>query len=432
MRDILRTAVAAVLAVVLALVLTGVWFLTRPAVAAVAWGPQRTVADWAWSTGSSLAVTGAGGSLIVHALLSSDFVDGHFATDHGPYEGVFLTASQDHGQSWSDPVRVSQPSKHADRGAIAADGQHLYAVWVTRASYDHYSPSGRRVLYFRANDAAGGVNGWASTVRLSKTKGRVDQASVAADGGRIYVVWTDAVSGDVRLALSADGGKTWKRSVLGKAKASDPTGEGRVGLPTVAAAGANVGVSWLATPNGIVKARLSTDGGRAWHPPITLASSGGAADEGSPSVAGTGDRLAFAWTTPSGVWVKTWSGGNWSAPRQVATFGANSIYSGGYDVAVALAGTDSIGVAWSACRSAGCVTSSALTRTNLLWSQSVDGGMTWSGASLVHGANVPDQQINDGASIAWLDPSTRLLLYGGSVSGLTTYRLYSRVGSGAP
>jgi hypothetical protein len=432
MRDILRAALAAVLAVVLALVLTGAWFLTRPAVAAVAWGPQRTVADWAWSTGSSLAVTGSGATLVVHELSSSDFADGHFATDHGPYEGVFLSSSQDHGQSWSAPVRVSQPSKHADRGALAADGDHLYAVWVTRASYDHYSPSGRRVLYFRANTAAGGSNGWGSTVRLSKTKGRVDQASVAADGGRVYVVWTDANSGDVRLALSPDGGKTWKRSVLGKAKASDPTGEGRIGLPSIAAAGANVGVSWLATPNGIVKARLSTNGGRAWHPPITLASSGGAADEGSPSVAGVGDRLAFAWTTPSGVWVKTWSGGSWSASVQVATFAGTSIYSGGYDAAVSLTGTDGIGVAWSACRSAGCATTSALTRTNLLWSQSVDGGVTWSGASLVHGANTADQTINDGASIVWLDASTRLLSYAGSVSGLTTYRLYARVGSGTP
>jgi hypothetical protein len=432
MRDILRTVASAVLAVVLALLLTGAGFLTRPATAAVAWGPQRTVADWSWSTGSSLAVTGSGSSLVVHELLSSDFVDGQFATDHGPYEGVFLASSRDRGQSWSGPVRVSQAGKHADRGALAGDGQRLYAVWVSRASYDNYSPSGRRVLYFRANDAAGSGGGWGPTVRLSKTKGRVDQASVAAGGGRVYVVWTDSVSGDVRLALSPDGGKTWKRSVLGKAKASDPTGEGRVGLPSVAAAGPNVGVSWLATSNGIVKARLSTNGGRAWHPPITLASSGGAANEGSPSVAGVGDRLAFAWTTPSGVWVKTWSGGSWSAVRQVTAFGGSSIYSGGYDVAVSLTGTDAVGVAWSACRSARCATTSALTRTNLLWSQSLDGGVTWSGASLVHGANVAGQQINDGASIAWLDPSTRLLTYSGSVSGLTTYRLYSRVGSGTP
>jgi hypothetical protein len=432
MRDILRHAIAAALAVILALVLTGAWFLTRPAVAAVAWGPQRTVADWAWSSGSSLAVTGSGPTLVVHQLLSTDFADGHVATDHGPYEGVFLSSSQDRGQSWSGPVRVSQANQHADRGALAADGQRLYAVWVTRASYDHYSPSGRRVLYFRANDAAGGPNGWASIVRLSKTKGRVDQASVSADGGRVYVAWTDANSGDVRLALSADGGKTWKRSVLGKSTASDPTGEGRIGLPSIAASGANVGVSWLAAPNGVIKARLSTNGGRAWQSPITLASSGGGAAQGSPSVVGVGSRLAFAWTTQSGVWVKTWSGGSWSGSVQVATFGGASIYSGGYDVAVTSTGADAIGVAWSACRSAGCVTSSALTRTSLLWSQSMDGGVTWSGASLVHGTNVADQQINDGASIVWLDPSTRLLSYSGFVSGLTTYRLYSRVGSGAP
>jgi hypothetical protein len=83
----------------------------------------------------------------IKLLFSSDFVAGSFATDHGPYEGVFVTSSDNRGQSWSDPVRVSQPAKQADRGSLAADGSHLYAVWVTQTSYDHYDPAAHRLLY---------------------------------------------------------------------------------------------------------------------------------------------------------------------------------------------------------------------------------------------------------------------------------------------
>ena len=279
--------------------------------AAVDWGPQRTVADWSWSSGPSLARTGDGSSVVVHQLFSTDNVDGSFATDHGPYQGVFLTSSDDRGQSWSSPQRVSQGTRHADRGALAASGSTLYAAWVGQASYDHYDPAARRILYFRADPGAT-PGGWGPTVRLSKQKGRVDAPAVAASGKRAYVAWTDANTGDLRIASTDDRGKTWSRDVLGKARANDPGGEGHVGLPAVGAAGKSVGVAWLATGNGAVRARISKNGGRTWSQTITLAPSGGAVNGGSPGVAGSGNRLVFTWTTPAGVWVRTWTSGAWS------------------------------------------------------------------------------------------------------------------------
>ena len=403
--------------------------LPSPASAAVAWGPQRTLADWAWSDGSSLAATGSGSDLAVHQLLTTDFVDGDFATDHGPYEGVFLTSSHDRGITWNAPVRVSQPKRHAERGALAADGDTLYAVWTTRASYDHESPSGRRILYLRVNDAGGAPGGWGPTVRLSKQKGRVDSPSVAASAGRVYVAWTDANSGEVRLAVSKDDGSTWKRHVLGKARGLDTGGEGHLGLTSVGAAGSNVGVAWLATSDGAVRGAVSTNGGRKWRLAATLASGGGGANGGSPSVDGRGDRLAFAWTTSTGLWVRPWDG-SFEPAAQVVQFGnAPGAASGGYDAQVVIGDAGAIGAAWSGCRSATCDTGSALTRTQVLWSQSSGGA--WSAPSLVRGATSADQRINDGASVVWVDADTRIVSYAGSASGFTTYRLYARVGNGA-
>ena len=68
------------------LLVIAVGMLSLPATAAPAWGPQRTVDRWSWSGGASLDRL-ANGDLI--ALEVSDFAQGSFAADHGPYMGVF-------------------------------------------------------------------------------------------------------------------------------------------------------------------------------------------------------------------------------------------------------------------------------------------------------------------------------------------------------
>ncbi|MGZ8646460.1 MAG: hypothetical protein ACXWX3_09255, partial [Actinomycetota bacterium] len=170
------------LAVVLALAVATSTLLAPPATAAPAWGPQRIVDTWAWSGGSSFARTGDGDLI---ALVATDFSQGSFATDHGPYMGVFARTSSDRGATWSASVRVSQVNRHADRAALAVAGGSTYAAWVTQQSYDNYDPSKPRVLFFRANSGGG----WGKTVALTKKKGRVDSPSIAASGKRVYVAW---------------------------------------------------------------------------------------------------------------------------------------------------------------------------------------------------------------------------------------------------
>ena len=75
---------------VLTLVVSGELVLVSSVTAAPSWGPQRTVDTWAWSSGSSFARL-ANGDLI--ALEVTDFSQGGFATDHGPYMGVFARTS---------------------------------------------------------------------------------------------------------------------------------------------------------------------------------------------------------------------------------------------------------------------------------------------------------------------------------------------------
>ena len=165
------------LSMVLALAVSSASLLATPAAAAPSWGQQRTVDTWAWAVGSSFA-RAADGDLV--ALVTTDFSQGGFATDHGPFMGVFARTSSDRGATWSAPVRVSQANKHADRAALAVSGGTTYAAWVTQRSYDNYDPSRPRVVFFRANPGGG----WGKTVALTKKKGRVDSPSIAASGAR--------------------------------------------------------------------------------------------------------------------------------------------------------------------------------------------------------------------------------------------------------
>jgi hypothetical protein len=189
-------------------------------------------------------------------------------------------------------------------------------------------------------------------------------------------------------------------------------------------------VTWLATPDGAVKARISTNGGSTWRPTVSLAASGGRTNGGSPSVAGAGRRLAFAWTTGPGVWARVVNGGSWSPTRRVAGLGGT--FRGGYDAEASIAPSGRVGVAWSGCRTAGCDLDSTLARVDLLWSGSPDGGTTWRDPEVVRGSQEADQRISDGASAVWLTNDTRVLLYDGWVPGVTTYRLVTRVGNGSP
>ena len=410
--------VSMVSAVVVAFAVSSVAFSAR-ATAAPAWGPQRTVDTWAWSGGSALART-AGGDLLV--LEATDFSQGGFATDHGPYMGVFARTSSDRGATWSAPVRVSQGGQHADRAALAVSGGTSYAAWVTQRSYDHYDPSEPRVLFFRANPGGG----WGKTVALTKKKGRVDDPSIAASGARVYVAWVDANTGQVRVARSGDGGKTFVRTVIGKTSALSSDNEGLRGSVSIGAAGNAVGVTWIASGSGAIKARVSTNGGKKWHDSVSVVGSLGAANGGTPSLRGWGDKLALAWTTPGGVFSRVWSK-SWGTARTIASFAAGATYKGGFDVEIVPSPGGQLGAVWSACRTWGCDLLSTRARVDVLWSDSGN-GESWSAPSLVQGSVHADQQINASPTAVWLDGGARVVGYTGRASGWTSYGLFLRVG----
>jgi hypothetical protein len=177
-----------------------------------------------------------------------------------------------------------------------------------------------------------------------------------------------------------------------------------------------------------VKARVSTNGGKRWHDPVSVVGALGAANGGTPSLRGWGAKLALAWTTPGGVFSRVWSK-SWGATHTIASFGPGATYKGGFDVEIVPSQAGRLGAVWSACRTSGCDLLSAATRIDVLWSDSGDGGAAWTAPSVVQGSVHADQRINESPAAVWLDGGTRVVGYTGRSAGWTSYAMLLRVGA---
>src|SRR4249919_1622393 len=196
-----------------------------PAAASTFGASQRAASPSSWNPGKALAASD-------RFLLSAWASDcpppkGRCATDRKPTMGVFVQRAPVGGvpAAWRRPLRVSQPSHQAQRASLGADGPIAAVGWVTQTSYLHYNPAARRVLWLRVSGNGGRT--WRGAVQLSAVGGRVDYPRVAVSEGRVYAVWTNAGTGDVRLAISDDLGATWtKRTVGTTTSRSDGRAEG--------------------------------------------------------------------------------------------------------------------------------------------------------------------------------------------------------------
>ena len=182
-----------------------------------AWGKPNNVTldhNYTWSGGHALAATQESDDHYQHALYESSVINGRWVTDSGPYAGVFYRSSGVSTDDWGGKKRINQKTMHGSRSAIAASGEDVHAVWVGMRKYADYKPKAPRVLYVRSNRDHGRLGAWGPIIRLSDPKGRVDYPTVAADGDNVFVAWTNSKSGKVKVAISRDRGRTWKKLTL--------------------------------------------------------------------------------------------------------------------------------------------------------------------------------------------------------------------------
>jgi hypothetical protein len=389
----------------------------------VAWTAPHAVRGGAWTTGTALARTTHGTAAYLHALYESDLIGSRWATDTGPRVGVYYRRSTNGGTSFAAPVRINPSTTHAARGAIAAYGSHVYAVYVTQTKWIRYSKTAPRVLYIRTNTKYG-VGAWGTTRRLTALAGRVDYPVIAAAGNNVYVAYTDAVTGRVKVATSRNGGSTFATTTLGST--TNAFSDGKAGVPSVAAYGSLVIVAWTADTHGKVVTRVSRDAGRTWTGATLATTTKGYVTTGAAS-----GRLSVAWPTVDGLIIRTWRVAGWGPAVPIAPPVITGSYAWFDTPAIALQGSAQVGAAWSACR-ADC--SGASPKVDLVWSGSSDGGATFDHAQVLavgaaQGASYP---ANLFPSIVWGSATARYVMDTGEWIGEGTYTVQIRTGTGAP
>jgi hypothetical protein len=395
--------------------------LAIPAAAATTFGKARRISSpYAWNPGKALAATS-------HKLLTIFASDcpppsGRCADGKGPRMGVFVRRSPASSQAghWSPPQRISPSSVQAERPSIATHGTTVLASYVTQRSYLHYRPRAPRVLWIRVSLDQG--RSWHKPVRVSSHTGRVDYPRVAVGGGRMYVVWTQADSGSIRMATSDDRGHHWSTSTIGATSSRPSTGEGFRGLPDIGVSGDDVAVAWFATRGGGQQAVTSNSGGDDLSTATPVALTGPSPNDGQhyPAVAGAAGssdpRVALAYSTNAGVALRIFDGATLSAPSTVFTWKevvGGSGYLDGYGPAVLPFGTAQVAVAVAGCRrnSHGqpCRPLARGARIDLLYRHSADNGGTWDTAErLTNAGSHPPYRVNDEPSLAVTGSTQRL------------------------
>ena len=238
------------------------------------------------------------------------------------------------------------------------------------------------------NDDHGDPGAWRSRKVLT-TSGRIDRPSIAASGRRVFVTYTDATSGEIRILRSTDRGRTWGSPDAIGATVSKPFGDGYgyVGSPMVAASGRNVIVAFH-SDNGI-NVRRSTDGGDHWAS-LTVTD----VDTYGYAVAAHGDRVAVAYLDEEGGHTRVRLPGGWQDWRTFTQFTDTAAYKapdstnwGINPPALALAGSGGVAVAWGACSAVACGVGES-DGSSVRFRESTTNGSTWKAVTTI-GSYVP-------------------------------------------
>ncbi|MFL6260223.1 MAG: sialidase family protein [Thermoanaerobaculia bacterium] len=197
-----------------------------------------------------------------------------------PRNGVYISASEDGGRTWGDPVAVHSGTQNFDdKEAIIVDTRddspykgRLYVAW------DSISPAQQQPVLLTYSEDGG--HSFAEGAILHIQGSSIGIIPLVGPEGIVHAVWLNYLGRQASMlaAHSTDGGRTWSRPVtISSVRASGVEGSRTgAGIPSAAIDGQTgaLYVVWQDdrfTP-GTDQAVLSrsTDGGQTWSAPLRV------------------------------------------------------------------------------------------------------------------------------------------------------------------
>jgi hypothetical protein len=407
------------------------------ALGAVTWQTQLPVPGYDnWSGREALARSSTSAAAYQQVIYSTNVINNVPVSDSGPYQPVLHRRLLEGTNTWSPAFRLTASGEHGDRGTIAAAGRWVVAAWVSIDSVDSYDPAGPRRLHWRANGNSGDPSAWGDTLVTGDvctpggcTPARIDRASMTVGTSNLLMAYTDGNTGEIilsSLSLPFQGGTGGPVATTTATNGA----EGFAGEPSVARSGSLAVLAWRADNAGTIRAMISTNGGGTWGPPSTVAT--GAI--GAPSADASGGRAAVSWVASNGIKLRIHAGSAWGTTRTAQTFGSTLTYKGGTAVAVDLVGGSSVGVAYTACRAAGCSTATGGAGIDVLWRESSNNGMSWFPARVLSNSATTNATYRRGEapSVDWPLATQRSVLFTRSSHDRSTSRVLLARGNGTP
>jgi hypothetical protein len=215
-------------------------------------------------------------------------------------DGIYVSASEDGGLTWGDPVTVHLGgSSFDDKEAIIVDTRsdspyqgRVYVAWD--------SPGGGRQPLLVSYSADEGRS-YRSAVTVFDQNASIGAIPVVGPGGVVHLIWLHAIGGTANMvaARSTDGGDTWSPPVLisNVRPVGVPGSRTGEGIPSAAIDPRNgaIYVVWqdnrFSPGTDQVVLSVSRDGGLTWSAPKLVSDGPKNAASFTPAVAVTPDGV---------------------------------------------------------------------------------------------------------------------------------------------
>lgn len=181
---------------------------------------RSTDAGTTWSADVPLTAT-PGLSMWPSVAVADGSVHVVWFDDRDGNQEIYYKRSTDGGATWGEDTRLTTADFYSEYPVVAATGQYVHVAWSDNrdANYEAY--------YKRSTDSGAT---WEADVRLSNAAQNSTAMSLAANGSRVHLFWTDNREwywGEIFHRASGDNGETWspeERLTFNDQPSDRPTG----------------------------------------------------------------------------------------------------------------------------------------------------------------------------------------------------------------
>ncbi len=260
----------------------------------------------------------------------------HVAWEDSRVSGVDIYYRSFDGSNWQSELQINANPAGDDymNPCVAADGGEVHVVW-------NGGPSGESDIFYRHFDGAA----WQPQLEISSdaaTERQIDP-SIAVDGNTRHVVWADWSDGDYDIYYLYHDGVDWQSEF----EISTDTGNENQVRTAIAAEGGRVHVLWDDQGGGDGDIYYRLFDGTTWQPEIQISSDVGAEEQYSSAIAIDGDRVHVMWVDEGDgdrdIYYRYFDGTIWLPEVQIST---DSAAEGQLKPSIALDGSR-IHVAWA-------------------------------------------------------------------------------------